>query len=387
MLMGTCSCASPFYRRGTPPVPTEYSLHEWIHPGDLVFCMGRSCCCANPLHQNCKCSKQSDLQSNVFYLGRSALVFVVCLLVHMALIDCLQRMALVCQCRHSLFRSRAVRCRSHIVLLALQRRLVLQIVVVGYCTLIGIGVVLGVSRLVGGHLWRCVGLPAPPHCDSLSSWPFGWWCLVVVDGVGLCLRRAAEEMYFSALRACWLLQSSSWIVFPCVMWWYRQWYWLYLRWTHRLLWGRQNCYFVHTLLAPMWLFPKLGVVCMPLGWTGEDWSMSVLLQACVPSLRDCAGIVRIVWWGRARWLGVALLCKDFWQGSQSLGRWQPFWIGFLADPVSYTLSRMWRCSGAWCQGWACRTLLLADQICLKWLLSSSNLLLVVWLRVQLWKHH
>ena len=47
-LTSKCSCASPFYRRGTPPVHIACSLRKWIHSGDLLLCMGRRCCCAIP---------------------------------------------------------------------------------------------------------------------------------------------------------------------------------------------------------------------------------------------------------------------------------------------------------------------------------------------------
>ena len=150
--------------------------------------------------------------------------------------------------------------------------------------------------------------------------------------------------------------------------------------------GQQICYFVRTCLVPMWLFPKLGVVGMPLGWTGVDWSTSVLLWACISSLWDRVGIVMFVWWGQAHWLGVAVSCTDIWRGLQSLGRWCIFWTGFQVDPVGYMLPRSWHCFGTLRRGWACRTLLPADRICHKWSLSSSNLLLAVLLGVQLWKH-
>ena len=334
---GKCSYASPFYRRGTPPVHIACSLHEWIHSGDLLFCMGRSCCCANPPHWSRKSGTRFGLRTTSFCLVCSALVVVACLPVRMSLIDCLQHIALVCRCCHVLFHVGVVRycghihLRGHILLRILQRCLVLQIVVVGCCTPVGIGVVSGAGRLVGGQVRRFVWF-------KTSSLPFGWWCLVVVDEVGLCSQKAAEEMRSFALRARWLMPSSSWTALPCVMWWYRQWYQLYCRWTPHSSWGRRICYFVRTCLVPMWPFTKLGVVGMPLGYGGVDWSTSVLLWACVPSLWDCVGIVLFVQWGQACWLGVAVLFMDFCKGSQSLGRRCIFWTGSQADPVGYRIS-------------------------------------------------
>ena len=229
----------------------------------------------------------------------------------MPVLPCPLPLGLVCYRSH-------IQLRGQILLRVFQWCPILQIVVLGCCTPVDNGVVLGAGRLVGGHVERSGGSLAPARCGLLSSSPFGWWCLVVVDGVDLCLRQAAEEMRLFVLRAHWLIPSSSWRASPCVMWWYWQWYWLYCCWTSHSSWSRQNDYSVRTPLVQMWQFPKLGVVGMPLGYGGVDWSTSDLRWACVPSLRDCVGIVLFVRWSQACWWGVTVSCTDFWLELRSL---------------------------------------------------------------------
>ena len=300
---GKCSYALPFCRMGTPPVHIACILRKWIHAGDLLFWLGRCCWCANSPCQSRKCSTHSGLCITSFCLVCLVQVVVARLLVRMALIDWLQRKALVCLCCHVLFHFGLVCYRSHIqlrgqiLLRVFQWCPILQIVVLGCCTPVDNGVVLGAGRLVGGHVERSGGLLVPARRGLLSSSPFGWWCLVVVDGVDLCLRQAAEEMRLFVLRAHWLIPSSSWRASPCVMWWYWQWYWLYCCWTSHSSWSRQNDYSVRTPLVQMWQFPKLGVVGMPLGYGGVDWSTDLwtlpithdeVVKTTQESLSECA---------------------------------------------------------------------------------------------------
>ena len=100
--------------------------------------------------------------------------FVACLLVGMVLIDCCQQMTLGLQALLGLvFFVEVVHHHDCILLLVRQLCLTLQIVVVGCCTLVGIGVVQWFGRFAGGHMQWCVELPLPPHHGSSSSWPFG----------------------------------------------------------------------------------------------------------------------------------------------------------------------------------------------------------------------
>ena len=102
---GKCSYALLFCRMGTPPVHIACSLRKWIHAGDLLFWLGRCCWCANSPCQSRKCSTHSGLCITSFCLVCLVQVVVARLLVRMALIDWLQRKALVCLCCHVLFHS------------------------------------------------------------------------------------------------------------------------------------------------------------------------------------------------------------------------------------------------------------------------------------------
>jgi hypothetical protein len=78
--------------------------------------------------------------------------FVACLLVCMELIDCLQRMALGLGFYSSLIHIEVVHHHDCILLLLCKLCLILQIVVVGCCTLVGIGVAPWFGRFAGGHM-------------------------------------------------------------------------------------------------------------------------------------------------------------------------------------------------------------------------------------------